>query len=74
MTVEKLDKIGWSVVGCGTIGRIRAGFARQYPGVGWLGLCDLKEDLGRKLAEDTEADFLRPTSGSFWIGRRSTPS
>ena len=58
MAAEKLNKIGLAVVGCGTIGRIRAGFARQYPGVQWLGLCDLKEELGRKLAEDTQADFF----------------
>ena len=58
MGTENLNKIGLAVVGCGTIGRIRAGFARQYPGVEWLGLCDLKEELGRKLAEDTRADFF----------------
>ncbi|MFL2546189.1 MAG: Gfo/Idh/MocA family protein [Candidatus Rariloculaceae bacterium] len=55
---EKMTGIGLAVVGCGTIGRIRAGLARHYPGVEWLGLCDVKEDLGRKLAEDTEADFF----------------
>ena len=51
-------EIGLAVVGCGTIGRIRAKFAREYPGVGWLGLCDIDERLGRKLAEDTNADFF----------------
>ncbi len=58
MSVGNLERIGLAVVGCGTIGRIRAGFARQYPGVEWLGLCDIKEDLGKQLAEDTEADFF----------------
>ena len=58
MAAENLNKIGLAVIGCGTIGRIRAGFARQYPGVEWLGLCDLKEELGRKLAEETRADFF----------------
>ena len=51
-------EIGLAVVGCGTIGRIRAEFARDYPGVTWMGLCDIKEDLGRKLVEDTGADFF----------------
>ena len=51
-------EIGLAVVGCGTIGRIRAEYARDYPGIGWLGLCDIKEDLGRKLAVDAKADFF----------------
>mgnify|MGYP000540895004 CR=1 FL=1 len=54
---EKVDEIGLSIVGCGTIGRIRAKFAREYPGVKWLGLCDINDDLGKQLAEDTNADF-----------------
>ncbi len=58
MAAENLNKIGLAVIGCGTIGRIRAGFARQYPGVEWLGLCDIKEEPGRKLAEETRADFF----------------
>ena len=49
--------IGLAVIGCGTIGRIRAEFARDYPGVGWLGLCDIKDDLRTELAADTKADF-----------------
>ena len=56
--VKSGKEFGLAVIGCGTIGRIRAEFARDYPGVGWLGLCDLKEDLGRKLAEDTGADLF----------------
>jgi len=58
MALKKSRNIGLAVVGCGTIGRIRAGFARHYPGVEWLGLCDIKEGLGKKLAEDTKADFF----------------
>ena len=57
MSGDKTE-IGLAVVGCGTIGRIRAEFARDYPGVTWMGLCDIKEDLGRKLVEDTGADFF----------------
>jgi len=51
-------EIGLAIIGCGTIGRIRAEMTRDYPGIGWLGLCDLKEDLGQKLVEDTGADFF----------------
>ena len=58
MTVDTTKEIGLAVVGCGTVGRIRAMFARQYPGVGWIGLCDIDEDLGRKLADDCKADFF----------------
>jgi len=58
MANEKLEKIGLAVVGCGTIGRIRSKIAREYPGVEWLGLCDIKEDTGKQLARDTDADFF----------------
>ena len=53
-----IDKIGLGIVGCGTIGRIRAKFAQQYPGVEWLGLCDEQEAVGKQLAKDTNADFF----------------
>ncbi|MFH1489317.1 MAG: Gfo/Idh/MocA family oxidoreductase [Pseudomonadota bacterium] len=55
---DKKREIGLAVVGCGTIGRIRAEYARDYPGIGWLGVCDVKEGLGKKLAEDAKADFF----------------
>lgn len=58
MTRQTLDGIGLAIVGCGTIGRIRARIARDYPGVEWLGLCDINEEYGRKLAEDARADFF----------------
>ncbi|MDA0999509.1 MAG: Gfo/Idh/MocA family oxidoreductase [bacterium] len=54
----KREPIGLAIIGCGTIGRIRGEFARDYPGFEWLGLCDIKEDLGKKLAADCEADFF----------------
>jgi predicted dehydrogenase len=54
---EKKREIGLAVIGCGTIGRIRALFARNYPGVAWLGVCDVKETLARQLAEDAKADL-----------------
>ena len=51
-------EIGLAVIGCGVVGRIRATLARQYPGIGWLGLCDVKEDLGRQLANEIGADYF----------------
>lgn len=51
-------EIGLAIIGCGTIGRIRAELARAYPGVGWLGLCDLKSDVGGRLRDDVRADFF----------------
>jgi predicted dehydrogenase len=58
MKNKQLEKIGLAVIGCGTMGKIRAGLATHYPGIEWLGLCDLNRDLGLKLAEDTKADFF----------------
>ena len=52
------NEVGLAIIGCGTIGRIRAEFARDFPGIGWLGLCDINEELGEKLAADTDADFF----------------
>ncbi|MEE8396334.1 MAG: Gfo/Idh/MocA family oxidoreductase [bacterium] len=56
--MQKKKEIGLAVIGCGTIGRIRAEFARDYPGVSWLGLCDVNLALAETLAKDTEADFV----------------
>jgi myo-inositol 2-dehydrogenase/D-chiro-inositol 1-dehydrogenase len=50
--------VGLAVIGCGTTGRIRARLARENPGVRWLGVCDLKEELATALAADTGADYL----------------
>lgn len=50
--------IGLAVIGCGAIGRIRAVLAREYPGVTWLGLCDVDESTMKELAGDTQADFM----------------
>lgn len=58
VTKTKRKEIGLAIVGCGTIGRIRAEIARTYPGVGWIGLCDVKSDIGQTLARDVEADFF----------------
>jgi myo-inositol 2-dehydrogenase / D-chiro-inositol 1-dehydrogenase len=48
---------GLAVIGCGTIGRIRAQLAREYPGISWLGLCDVHEPTLKALAADTDADL-----------------
>ncbi len=56
--MQKRKEIGLAIIGCGTIGRIRAEIARSYPGIGWIGLCDLKSDIGQKLADDIQADFF----------------
>lgn len=56
--MAKGKQIGLAVIGCGTIGRIRAIIARDYPGIAWLGLCDVNADLGQRLKADCEADFF----------------
>lgn len=50
-------QIGLAIIGCGTIGRVRAQLAREHPSVGWLGLCDIDGPLMDTLATDTRADF-----------------
>jgi myo-inositol 2-dehydrogenase / D-chiro-inositol 1-dehydrogenase len=52
------EPIGLAIIGCGTIGRVRAELARETGAVGWLGLCDIDEATARRLAEDTKADFV----------------
>lgn len=52
------DSIGLAIIGCGTVGRIRAMLAREHPGVGWIGLCDIREPVAKQLAADTAADFV----------------
>ncbi|MBT6393090.1 MAG: hypothetical protein HOJ95_00130, partial [Nitrospinaceae bacterium] len=42
--------MGLAIIGCGKIGRIRAELAKDYPGVEWLGLCDINEKFGKQLA------------------------
>jgi predicted dehydrogenase len=49
--------IGLAVVGCGVIGRVRARLAREYPGIEWLGLADVREPALAALAAEVDADF-----------------
>ena len=32
--------------------------ARDYPGIGWIGLCDINAEIGEKLKQDCGADFF----------------
>jgi len=59
------QEIGLAVIGCGPIGRVRAELARDYPGVGWLGVCDIRHDLADGLARDTGADFVTTDSAEL---------
>ena len=51
-------QLGLAVVGCGVVGRMRAQLARDFPGIGWIGLSDTNEDLGTTLKDDIGADFF----------------
>jgi predicted dehydrogenase len=53
-----MNEIGLAIIGCGTIGRVRAILAREYPAVTWLGLADIHEETAKQLAADTDADFV----------------
>ncbi len=53
----KAKEIGVAIIGCGTIGRVRANLAREHAAIGWLGLCDIDEQLMAGLAAETKADF-----------------
>jgi predicted dehydrogenase len=50
--------IGLAIIGCGTIGRIRAELARETRAVEWLGLCDIDAPTAERLGQDTSADFV----------------
>ena len=51
-------QLGLAVVGCGVVGRIRGALAKDFPGIGWIGLADTNEALGLKLKDDIGADFF----------------
>jgi myo-inositol 2-dehydrogenase / D-chiro-inositol 1-dehydrogenase len=56
--MDKRKQIGLAVIGCGVVGRMRSTLAKDYPGIGWIGLADINEDLGKKLKDDIEADYF----------------
>jgi myo-inositol 2-dehydrogenase/D-chiro-inositol 1-dehydrogenase len=51
------QSFGLAVIGCGTIGRVRAELAREHPSVGWIGVCDINEQTRDRLAVDVSADY-----------------
>ena len=51
-------ELGLAVVGCGVVGRIRATLAKDFPGIGWIGLSDMNERVGRHLKDDIDADYF----------------
>ncbi len=55
---QSRQQIGLAVIGCGVVGRIRAILARDFPGVGWIGLADINEQVGLRLKDDCKADFF----------------
>jgi predicted dehydrogenase len=51
-------QLGLAIVGCGRVGRMRGGVCRDFPGIGWIGLTDMNEEVGEKLKRDLDADFF----------------
>ena len=51
-------ELGLAVVGCGVVGRMRATLAKDFPGIGWIGLSDVNEKVGHALKDDIDADFF----------------
>lgn len=56
--VKNQKPVGLALVGCGMIGRTRAQIAREFGGLGWLGICDRNEKPGKAFAEEIKADFF----------------
>ena len=54
-----LDRqLGLAIIGCGRVGRMRGGVCSEFPGIGWIGLTDMNEEVGLKLQADLDADFF----------------
>ena len=51
-------ELGLAVVGCGVVGRIRATLAKDFPGIGWIGLSDMNDRVGQDLKDDIDADYF----------------
>lgn len=51
------DGVGVAVVGCGTIGRLRASVLDRHPSVSFLAVCDVDGDRAERLARDVGADL-----------------
>jgi len=48
--------VGIAVIGCGSIGSLRAQIAHRHPSVDFLAVCDVVEERARRLAGECEAD------------------
>ena len=55
--MSEMKQLGLAVVGCGVVGRMRATLAKDFPGIGWIGLSDVNEKVGHQLRDDIDADF-----------------
>lgn len=49
--------VGVAIIGCGTIGGLRAQNAHRHPSVDFLAVCDIEGDRAEKLADACEADL-----------------
>ena len=56
--MSEKKELGLAVVGCGVVGRMRATLAKDFPGIGWIGLSDINERVGHQLADDLQADYF----------------
>ena len=53
-----MRNIGLAIIGCGRVGRMRGKIASEFPGISWIGLCDINEEVGKELKKDINADYL----------------
>jgi predicted dehydrogenase len=53
-----MTELGIAIIGCGRVGRMRGKIASEFPGISWIGLCDLNEDIGKQLQKDINADYF----------------
>ena len=53
-----MSELGIAIIGCGRVGRMRGKIASEFPGISWIGLCDLNEDIGKQLQKDINADYF----------------
>ena len=56
--MSERKELGLAVVGCGVVGRMRATLAKDFPGIGWIGLTDMNQKVGENLKKDIQADFF----------------
>jgi len=66
--------IGVAVVGCGSIGSLRAQISHRHPSVDFLAVCDVDEEKAARLAAECEADVhsseanAREVVSLSWVG------